>query len=113
MFDYRNIKKKSKTVPVKFKQGRRHCIITAAAQEKDILDMPRHDDTGQDAAFDTGLTALLTDSQFIQCPFNTRDKIKKTNTADNPPNKSNGRMSEDVNPICEGSFKSTACTMCA
>ena len=113
MFDYRNIRRKSKTVPVKFKQGRWHCIITTEAQEKDILDMLSPNGTRQDAAIDTGMTALLTDSQFIQCPFNTRDKIKKTNTADNPPNKSNGRMSEDVNPICEGSFKSTACAMCA
>ena len=63
LFDYRKVKGKPKTVTVKFKQGRWHCIVTAEAQEKDILDLIRPDDPRQDAGFDTGLTALLTDSE--------------------------------------------------
>jgi transposase len=63
VFDYCKIKGKPKTVTVKFKQGRWHCIITAEAQEKDVVDLLRPDDTRPDAEFDTGLTALLTDSE--------------------------------------------------
>ena len=63
LFDYRKVKGKPKTVTVKFKQGRWHCIVTAEAQEKDVLDLIRPDDTRPDAGFDTGLTALLTDSE--------------------------------------------------
>jgi putative transposase len=63
LFDYRKVKGKPKTVTIKFKQGRWHCIITTEAQEKDVLDMIRPDDPRQDAGFDTGLTALLTDSE--------------------------------------------------
>jgi putative transposase len=63
LFDYRKVNGKPKTVTVKFKQGRWHCIITAEAQEKDVLDLIRPDDTRPDAGFDTGLTALLTDSE--------------------------------------------------
>src|SRR5664279_4197069 len=63
LFDYRKVKGKRKTVTVKFKQGRWHCIVTAEAQEKDVLDLIRPDDPRQDAGFDTGLTALLTDSE--------------------------------------------------
>ena len=63
LFDYRKVKGKPKTVTIKFRQGRWHCIITTEAQEKDVLDLIRPDDTRQDAGFDTGLTALLTDSE--------------------------------------------------
>jgi transposase len=63
LFDYRKVKGKPKTITIKFKQGRWHCIITAEAQEKDVLDMIRPDDPRQDAGFDTGLTVLLTDSE--------------------------------------------------
>ena len=63
LFDYRKIKGNPKTVTVKFKQGRWHCIITAEAQEKDVVDLIRPDDTRPDAGFDTGLTTLLTDSE--------------------------------------------------
>jgi hypothetical protein len=63
LFDYRKVKWKPKTVTVKFKQGRWHSIITAEAQEKDVLDLIRPDDPRQDAGFDTGLTALVTDSE--------------------------------------------------
>ena len=63
LFDYRKVKGKPKTVTIKFKQGRWHCIITTEAQEKDVLDLIRPDDTRQDAGFDPGLTALLPDSE--------------------------------------------------
>lgn len=62
LFDYRKIKGGKKTVTVKFKQGRWHCIVTAEVQEKDVIEMPGADDQRWDAGLDTGLTKLMTDS---------------------------------------------------
>jgi len=44
-------------------QGPVACIIIAEAQEKDVLDLIHPDDTRPYAGLDTGLTALLTDSE--------------------------------------------------
>ncbi len=66
LFDYRKVKGKPKTVTIKFKQGRWHCVVTAEAQEKDVLDMLTSSDFRPDAGADTGLTALLTDSEGVK-----------------------------------------------
>lgn len=70
LFDYRKVKGKPKTVTVKFKQGRWHCIITAEAQEKDVISPVKATvgwfplgDARQDAGIDTGLDKLMTDSE--------------------------------------------------
>jgi len=62
LYDHRRIKGKPKTVTVKFKQGRWHCIVTAEIQEKDVITRVRCDDDRLDACIDTGLDKLMTDS---------------------------------------------------
>jgi transposase len=63
LYDYRKVKGKPKTVTVKFKQGRWHCIVTAECQEKDRLPVIQANDERPDGGIDTGLTALMTDSE--------------------------------------------------
>lgn len=59
--DYRKIRGKKKTVTIKMKQGRWWCIVTAEAQEKDIL--PQVPSEGRmNAGIDPGLSVLMTDS---------------------------------------------------
>ena len=62
LYDHRRIKGKPKTVTVKFKQGRWHCIVTAAIQEKDVIPQIRDNDDRLDAGIDMGLDKLMTDS---------------------------------------------------
>ena len=52
LFDYRKVKGKPKTVTIKFKQGRWHCVVTAEAQEKDVLDLLTSSDFRPDAGAD-------------------------------------------------------------
>ncbi len=60
---YRKIKGKAKTVTLKFKQGRWWAIVTAEAQEKDVIQMIQDDDMRMDVGVDPGLTSLLFDSE--------------------------------------------------
>lgn len=62
LYDHRKIKGKSKTVTIKFKQGRWHCIVTAEIQEIDVVAPIGADDARPDAGIDPGLDKLLTDS---------------------------------------------------
>ena len=62
IYGYRKARGRKKTVTIKFKQGRWHCIVTAEMQEKDIAAPVRTDDTRPDAGIDTGLEKLMTDS---------------------------------------------------
>jgi len=38
-------------------------VMTAEAQEKDVVGLVTQEDSRQDVGFDTGLTVLLTDSE--------------------------------------------------
>lgn len=59
---YRKIKGKPKTITVKFKQGRWWCIVTAEAQEKDVLPAVDASESKFDVAIDMGLATLMADS---------------------------------------------------
>ena len=60
--DYRKIRGLKKTVTIKRSQGRWWCIVTAAIQEKDQVDLKPLAGNQEDVGVDPGLTALLTDS---------------------------------------------------
>ena len=80
--DYRKIRGKKKTVTIKMKQGRWWCIVTAEAQEKDIV--PQVPSEGRmNAGIDPGLSVLMTDSygETYDPPKAWHDNRRKLRTA--------------------------------
>jgi transposase len=60
LYDHRKIKGKPKTVTIKFKQGRWHCVVTSEVQERDVY-VPLNQNL-PDIGVDPGLKVLMTDS---------------------------------------------------